>query len=194
MLFHVISVCTAEKRGREFAQRTRVKYYLKIKKKYILEIKKYVCKKLRIFFIISSAVIHQFQTNVLCNAGEVRHIGFRDKGTSVISLATSPATTAAMFNMRKTECMVISSIKGRCQKYPKQRQSLFINYLPRKVALLWIPPHHTHKKKNQRGGGQADIIYFFHFEYFKNYAKNEKSEIIRNFNCILLIFPIFFEF
>ena len=126
----------------------------KNKKKYILEIKKYVCKKLRIFFIISSAVIHQFQTNVLCNAGEVRHIGFRDKGTSVISLATSPATTAAMFNMRKTECMVISSIKGRCQKYPKQRQSLFINYLQRKVALLWIPPP-THTKKRTKGGGSG---------------------------------------
>ena len=33
-------------------------------------------------------------------------------------------------------------------------------------------------------GGQADIIHFLNFEYFKNYAKHEKSEnifIFKNF-------------
>ena len=31
---------------------------------------------------------------------------------------------------------------------------------------------------NQKGGGQVDIIHFLNFEYFKNYAKHEKSENI----------------
>ena len=30
-------------------------------------------------------------------------------------------------------------------------------------------------------GGEADIIHFFNFEYFKNYAKNEKSEKVQIF-------------
>ena len=35
---------------------------------------------------------------------------------------------------------------------------------------------------NQKGG-QADIIHFLNFEYFKNYAKHKKSE-----NIFILIF------